>query len=253
MIYVLNGGDGLNFKVVQYTTTPTGAAAENTIGVVTDTAITSWVMQAEQPAGVEGMVWIKVAAASDVAFFADKKQLVKLYPISVRQYVDGSWVNKEARIYQNSEWVEISNGILMLYSYGNQCSSVTGGYAGSNSSGGTYSFGTSSITLNAVSNSTYSASATAQTANAIDITNYDEIVFTLSTSQTGNKRMTFHWGVKNVSGTIVARGTIAETSTKSQRIVDISKLSGRHYVYAKADGYYEQSYGQMVIYEIFLR
>ena len=43
----LGAGGGLNFKVVQYTETPTGTAAENTIAVVTDTAISSWVMSAE--------------------------------------------------------------------------------------------------------------------------------------------------------------------------------------------------------------
>lgn len=108
MVGGAGGGGGLNFKVAQYTATPTASAAENTIGVVTDTAITGWVMQAEQPTASAGLVWIEVGAESEVSFFADKKELVKVYPVSVKQYVDSAWTSVEAYIYLNNAWTQFS-------------------------------------------------------------------------------------------------------------------------------------------------
>lgn len=182
MVFNMTGnGDGLNFAVKQYTATPTGTAKENTIGVVTDTAITSWVMQAEQPTGAEGMVWIEVAAASDVAFYADKKQQVKLYPKSVKQYVDGAWSSVDAYVYQGGAWVEFSsswNG--ELYYYGDEFESVTGGWIGrAGAAIGTHIIkGTDGITLKS------SESANMQTANKIDLSGFNtlSVVVTDSTA-----------------------------------------------------------------------
>ena len=182
MVFNMTGnGGGLNFKVVQYATTPTGTAAENTIGVVTDTAITSWVMQAEQPTGAEGMVWIEVAVASDVAFFADRKHQVKLYPKAVKQYVGGAWSSVDAYVYQGGAWVEFSsiwNG--ELYYYGDEFNSVTGGWIGrAGAAIGTHIIkDTDGITL------TSSASANMQTANKIDLSGFNtlSVVVTDSTA-----------------------------------------------------------------------
>lgn len=121
------GGGGLNFKVVQYKSTPTGTAKENTIGVVTTTDITGWVMQAEEPTGADGLVWIGVAAESDVAFYADKKGFVKLYPKAVKQYVNGKFANVDAYIYQNG-WKLFSNAYFYLINGADPCESVTGGW-----------------------------------------------------------------------------------------------------------------------------
>lgn len=165
------GGGGLNFKVVQYTETPTGTAKENTIGVVTDTAITSWVMSAEQPTGAEGMVWIEVAAASDVAFFADKKQCVKVYPKSVKQYVGGAWSNMDAYVYQGGAWVQFSKEMFMLFDNGDVCASVTGGWdTGGYDKIHTETIG-STISLSAGPQSAVASRSTAVTNNAIDLTN----------------------------------------------------------------------------------
>lgn len=137
---------------------------------------------------------------------------------------------------------------LYLYNAGDTCDSVTGGYSNTVENYGKCTFGSAYITLDAVSNSVYSASASIRTKNKINVTLYDELVFTLSTTQTGNKLMTFSWGIAGV-----ATGSIKTTSEKSQRIVDISNVTGEYYVFATASGYYEQSYGKMTINEIFLR
>ena len=112
------GGGGFNFKVVKYNSTPSGTAKENTIGVVTDMAITGWKMQAEEPAGSQGFVWIQVAAESMVPFYADRKQTVRLYPVAVQQYLSGGWTNVGAYIYQQSSWKQFSSEIRIVYEYG---------------------------------------------------------------------------------------------------------------------------------------
>ena len=256
----LGAGGGLNFKVVQYTETPTGTAAENTIAVVTDTAISSWVMSAEQPDGVDGLVWIEVAAESDVAFYADKKQQVKLYPISVSQYTGGVWGKRVALIYQSGMWVQFSNTVLLLYSYGDQCESVTGGYSPTTDKGGTCTFNDDHILLDSISNSVYSSIATAVTVNPIDVSGYSEMAVTLSTRKSGNDKATWSWGVLNQAtwnkNNVVASGSIKVTQETTEFTVDLSTITDRttpYYVFVRSEGYYEQSYGNMRVYKIELR
>lgn len=99
------GSGGVNFKVVGGTTEP-ASPKENTIWVNTSVTIPSWVFSATEPGSpVEGMVWITTGTASNVAFNALKKNDVQVYPQSAKQYVGGTWVEKEIMIYQNGEWV----------------------------------------------------------------------------------------------------------------------------------------------------
>ena len=171
-----SGGGGLNVKVVAYSVTPTGTAAENTIGVVTDTAITSWVMQAEQPTGTAGLVWIEVAAASDVAFYVDKKNMIKVYPVVAYQYIGGTWVIKDSYIYQNAAWVILFNGYL--YYYGNEFESLTGGWIARAGSvvGANIIKDTDGITLKS------NGSVNMQTANKIDLSGFNTISVSVTDS-----------------------------------------------------------------------
>ena len=67
MIFEMTGGAAkeLNFKIKAYETEDammSDVPKQNTIGVVTTTPITSWVLSATEPANPEaGMVWITVA------------------------------------------------------------------------------------------------------------------------------------------------------------------------------------------------
>ena len=112
MIINMTGGGGgaaLNFDVKAYATEEALLAAvpkENTIGVITQTAITSWAFSATEPAEpVAGMVWISTGNSSGVAFNALKKNAIQVYPLSAKQYVDGAWVDVTAYSYQGGEWV----------------------------------------------------------------------------------------------------------------------------------------------------
>lgn len=117
------GGASLNFDVKAYATEEALLAAvpkENTIGVITQTAITSWAFSATEPAEpVAGMVWISTGDSSGVEFNALKKNAIQVYPLSAKQYVDGAWVDVTAMSYQGGEWVEWINKNALYY-YGSQ-------------------------------------------------------------------------------------------------------------------------------------
>ena len=103
------GGAALNFKVVGGTSAP-GNPIENTIWVNTGTAITSWYISPAAPLSpAEGMVWIKEGIQSDTTFNALKKNAAMIFPISAQQYVSGAWVEKTPKIYQNGAWTSFTD------------------------------------------------------------------------------------------------------------------------------------------------
>lgn len=221
-------GGGLNFVVKQYTETPTGTAKENTIAVVTDTAITSWVMSAEQPEGVEGLVWIEVAAASDVAFFADKKQQVKLYPLSVSQYVGDAWGKRAAWVYQSGAWVQFSKELFMLFDNGDQCTSITGGWGtGGYNTAHTETI-TSVISLSAGPQAAVASRSTASTKEAIDLTN----ITTLNCKLDGLTGGRFYLFLRDeyAPNTNGVGETYAQTTTAGTVSLDVSSVNGAKYV-----------------------
>lgn len=110
------GGASLNFDVKAYATEEELLAAtpkENTIGIITTTAISSWVFSATEPAElVEGMVWISTGTSSTVEFNALKKNGIQIYPLSAKQYVSGAWVDVTAMSYLDGKWVELGINLL---------------------------------------------------------------------------------------------------------------------------------------------
>lgn len=230
MIYVLNGG-GLNFKVVQYTTTPTGTAKENTIGIVTDTAITGWVMSAEQPVGVEGMVWILLGTSSTAAFNADKKNVLNVYPLLASQYVGGEWITVPAVSYLDGAWVE---WLMYLYKEGDECTTVTGGWEEAYASGDFYNKKGKFVKND--TNITITASATqsvifAKTVNKIDVS--DMKTLTIKASEiTNTAQFGLHTGSdwNTISG-FASSANINEVGTTS---LDVSNVTGEYYVACRA-------------------
>lgn len=128
-ISTIKGSADLNFDIVAYETEEALLAstpAENTIGVVTTTGISSWTFNTVEPTDpVSGMVWICVGTTSVVEFNALKKNSLYVYPRTVKQYVDSSWVSKTALIYQGEAWNELLESFY-LYNYGEECSTLTG-------------------------------------------------------------------------------------------------------------------------------
>ena len=122
-----SGGAALNFKIVGGTEQPENPS-ENTIWVNTSVDITGWIFCAEEPSPADpGMVWISVGTVSPVAFNALKKNGIRVYPISAKQYIGGAWVEVTCKSWQGSAWVEwIPAGAL--YWQGNECADVSGGW-----------------------------------------------------------------------------------------------------------------------------
>lgn len=116
------GGTSINLKVKSFATeeellvyTP----KENTIGIPTTSDITQWIFSIEEPSDpTEGMLWIMLSDSSDFSFNVLKKNVLKVDPIGVKQYLSGKWVtNKKARIYQNKEWHKLV-AELIIYDSG---------------------------------------------------------------------------------------------------------------------------------------
>lgn len=131
----------LNFSIVGGTTKPTDPV-ENTIWVNTETEITSWVISPEQPKSpTNGMVWINNGTSSEYSFNALKKNEIKVYPQTAKQYVSGKWADVESNIYQDGEWSESQSGSV-IYDSGSFGKSLGGATyavkATDKNGGGTY-------------------------------------------------------------------------------------------------------------------
>ena len=113
-------GSSLNFTVKTYpseTELKADKPRENTIGIITTTTMTSWVFSAKEPTEPQvGMVWITLGTASTAEFNALHNNKLQVYPISVKQYEGGAWVDKTAYSYQGGEWKQWSE---YLYNKGN--------------------------------------------------------------------------------------------------------------------------------------
>lgn len=119
------GSNPLNFKVVG-NPMPSNPK-ENTIWVNTDVKITGWVFSAAEPETfADGVVWFLTGAFGSARFNALKKHGIQLCPLSAKQYVGGSLVDKEAQIYKDGAW---SSFVTYLFDNGNQCTALTGGWS----------------------------------------------------------------------------------------------------------------------------
>lgn len=179
----------LNFNVVDGTSAP-ASPKENTIWVNTSTAITGWYIgNVFQGNLANGAVWIQIDTDSPVFFNALRKNSFMIYPISPKQYIDGAWVDKETKIYQNSKWVDLWNNYL--YTTGNEWSSITGGWI---AQGLKFSSDTAATAPSLTKNSTYLRATLGKSGssgnggvvrptNAIDLTKYSTVSFDIEYSR----------------------------------------------------------------------
>lgn len=115
------GGSGsadLNFEVIAYESEEALLAstpAENTVGIITTTPITSWIFSATEPVQpASDMVWIPTSTSSSVEFNALKQNGVQVYPISAKQYVNGAWADVTAMSYQNGGWIKWETKLVLF-------------------------------------------------------------------------------------------------------------------------------------------
>ena len=233
------GGGGLNFKVVPGLTQP-GTAAENTIWVKTQ-KISSWILSPAEPENpVEGMVWILVGDSGDVAFNALKKNGIRIYPLSAKQYVSGAWVDLDAMIYIGGQWVEWFVWDGELYDPGNEYENITGGWVAKGMKSNSSS--EASVIAPAVVRTDTDITASSEpgksgifyTQKPIDITGYSSITFegTFKNGSYAQNLALLVWSElgKYYADNVVARNNLGE-GTHENVEMDISGLTaGSYYI-----------------------
>lgn len=223
------GGGGLNFKVKAYTELP-ASGSENEIAVITTTPISGYVMQGEQPAGTDGLVWIETSGVSETPIWVDKKHTVRIYPVVARQYVDGAWISVPAECYQNGEW---SSFFKFLYKNGDLCESVSGGWVLE----ATYNDGSFKDTYIDTTGANNYGNNIARTTLKVDVTGYRSLMANLTCANPSGK-LSGRIGLnvdtsfdRNVA-TIVQQTFEAPSEETTQDITcDISSVDGEYYVY----------------------
>ena len=112
LINQISTGASLNLTVVGGTTQP-ASPTENTIWVNTNVTISKWVVNHLPPDATEGTVWIKPTdnGSGNINIFNN----IFINVGCVVQYVHDTWVGKDAKLYQNSNWSSI---VTWLYDDG---------------------------------------------------------------------------------------------------------------------------------------
>ena len=221
---VISGGEQsseLNFSVKAYASADElpSAEMENTIGVITDVEITSWIFSATEPtAHDEGMVCITTGTSSTVEFNALKKNGIEVYPLSAKQYISGAWVDKTAKSYIGGEWKDwitdgdwIFNGIpfVELRTSGFTYTSQNGELIATASGGGYHNIGFDS-----------------------DLAKYDTMEIEIWNESALSAHFTiFNANQGNITGTdgSVANLSIPITSGYETYTVPVSALGGQKY------------------------
>lgn len=238
-----SGSGVLNYSVAAFSaeTELPETAAENTIAVITDAAVSGWQFSSGAPENPqEGMVWILTGTGSAVAFSAVSAYPVMIYPLEAMQYVGGVWVSRTAKSYINGVW---QSWFLYLYAPGDACTDVTGGWVGKAVGIGNNDNETKKepvITSGAesmlITHESGFYSGMAVTANKVDLTEFAKLTFagTVQRESSGTQWCIFGIWSEIATGDYltnladcVAFGTGSETGVWS---LDVSALTGSYYV-----------------------
>lgn len=247
------GGSDLNFSVKTYASEEALLAAapkENTIGVVTDTAVPKWGFYAAAPeAPAEGEIFFTVATESAGSFNALKKNALTVYPTLCQQSVSGELVRKAAYIYKDGAWVQFStlwNG--ELFEKGNVHADITGGWAYTNKSDSEVIMAnTDTDTIIECTNASGdSSNRKFYSLGKFDFTEWNTLTFVMDYYKTGES---VRYGVTTVKAPIVESSSnwpiIRYTQATGTYNIDISTLSGSYYISSYS---YESEYRFSKIY-----
>lgn len=229
-----SGSAGLNFKVICNPQPST--AKENTIWIDTD-RINNTHFSATQPENMADYdVWISTGTSSTVAFSVTRKNTVMVYPLSAKQCIGGAWVDKTAKSWQGGEWVD---WVLRIFQSG----------VGAIQSINIYKQDSVTVTIDKDKISqTYSGgdSLGAIFTDLIDLTQYTKVFVEASVSEiVVPQTYPFRVCVTDTIGpALKEENMLAQTkisAPNTSRVVyelDISKISGKHYVAIGTGGKY---------------
>ncbi len=231
------GGAALNYKVIGDTTEPINPT-ENTIWINTDTAIADYSIEKHNGflTPFEGAVWIAINPVGNISFSIAKKHRVEISPSTASQYIGGTWISKEAKIFTGGAWKQFSFVDYSLFDNGAlpmswvQASYTTNGQ-------GTSGFNVTQ-TINISANYAGGASArvtAAVTDEAIDVSGYNSVWFEIAQSSTA---LSYYLGVNETkqtdsTGLMTKRIVVSE---KGVSVLDIKDIEGDMYVMAMCAG-----------------
>lgn len=230
-------GAQLNFQVVNCISEAALPAVpvENTIAVITGNAMTGYQFRTDMPESpAEGMVWICTGEESAVGFNALTENTMRVCPLYVRQYVDGSWISRRALIWQNGAWNLWP--VWYLFDRGDTFDDVTGGWAVGESIADAV-LEDASMTLTTVSPNKSRTHVATQ--SAVDLGSYSTIrasVTVVSHSQDSTSGTTLcRLGYGNTPdanlASLATKAAVEVTGAGELEIsFDISGVTGSHYV-----------------------
>lgn len=231
----LGGGASVfNFKVIGGTSRPNNAK-ENTIWANVEN-FASYIFSAFEPKEkIPDMLWFKTSNSSNISFNVLKKNSIILHPSACYQNIDGEWITIPAQIYQNNKWIDWTT---YLYNMGDEFENLTGGWVSKalkNESGGTAKAPTiekGNSSLSMVGN--VRSGGVVQASNKIDLTDYTTLKFNGTikpASSTGFWATICVWSdFGSTYQENLAAYFDATKETTDEQTIDISDLSGEHYV-----------------------
>lgn len=243
------GGAALNYKVVGGTVQPIGAR-ENTLWVNTSTAITSHAFSATEPESpVEGIVWFSVGTSCSAPINVLKKDnVLMVYPVSCKQYIDGVWVGKTAKTYQDGAWKE---WVLYLYKGAEDVSDISGGwekYSGS----GTLSISDGVLSFKMPGKQYGTNSGVMRHKTAVNMSSFKTVVISCYAHGYTARVATFHiYDASGNSAASVDIGTV--TGQVLEKTIDITDLQGEFFFGLALSSYWDGSAArdtQVDVYEV---
>lgn len=239
------GGSELNYKIVGGASAPANPK-ENTIWINTDVAIPEYIFSNSQPSDVSnGAVWIQTTVSSNIQFNALKKNKLMVYLNTVKQYVDGSWVDKEITIYQNGKWNVLE---ITIYNGGQP----SGWWAGEDGHGG-YSFSSSGIYIRSRGSYETGTGVAAFTSPIMDLTPYESVAITVSTYEKNLAENQAIIGVSSNSTTLSPNFVVSTspggtgTFTLNIKNVNSGAIAGRVFSYAFTNFYSRMTISKVVL------
>lgn len=175
----------------------------------------------------EGETWILTGASSPVGFNALKKNGLTVYPLSAKQYIGGTWVEKTAKSYQGGAWVDWT---LYLFNNGDQCVSLTGGWAEVSKPSNT------TITIGdvlAVKSDSNGQTVSLSTVGAVDLTDAKTLWITSPGSDSGRYAGIVHLCTSKDISTSAASVTLGDSAgyKSGTYSIDVSSLNGSYYIF----------------------
>ena len=223
------GGGAMVFRVAAYVTQDAMDAAtapEQTLGIITDQAITGWSISPDRPETEKiGFVWIQMGRSSTGAVNALAYNEIRICPLAAQQLTENGWIDRVGKTYLNEAWVAWGPEVTYLFTAGNQHTDLTGGWSDIDLSAQTL---TLSVDKAATSTGAGGYVSTI-TGKRVDVSAFGALYATVEACD-----KIFTLSLRDDQGNAVAK----TTGTIGVITLDISTVSGSYYIMLEAYGSY---------------